>query len=110
MSITGRFHSDNVPTVVDTTVEKRVFRYRLPITDVAGIDMPEHPDILSLGPPRDGRDELDLWALVVPGAPARRYRFLICGTGNPVPPERGPFVGSVTTHGGQLVWHVWVAL
>lgn len=101
--------TDLVPTVLSTVAEKRVFRYRLPITDVAEIKMPEQPDILSLGPARDGGDELDLWALVVPGAPTRTFRFLVCGTGHPVPANRGAFVGSVTTHGGQLVWHVWIA-
>ncbi len=107
--ITGSFHTAGGGQRATLNTERVVYRYRLPITDVAEVEMPERPDILSLGPPRDGRDELDMWALINPDAPLRTYRFLVCGTGHPVPENRGAFVGSVTTHGGQLVWHVWVA-
>lgn len=107
--ITGTLRTGDGGQRATLATERVVYRYRLPITVVAEVEMPERPDILSLGPPRDGRDELDMWALVDPGAPTRLHRFLICGTGHPVPVNRGPFIGSVTTHGGQLVWHVWAA-
>ncbi len=109
MTISGSFESGTTGTPAVISTARKVFRYRIPITDVAEVEMPERPDILSLGPPRDGRDELDMWALVNPDAPLRTFRFTVCGTGHPVPENRGAFVGSVTTHGGQLVWHVWVA-
>lgn len=106
MTITGTFHAGAGVTMRLAT-ERSVYRYRLPITDLPEIELPEGARVLSVGPPRDGRDELDLWALVSPGAPLRRRTFRVAGTGHPVPIDPGAFLGSVTTHGGDLVWHVW---
>lgn len=85
----------------------KVFRYRLPITDQPVIHMPDGATVLSLGPPRDDSDELDLWAMVDPQRASRPCPFLVVGTGHEVPDDAGSFIGSVTTHGGQLVWHVF---
>lgn len=86
-----------------------VYRYELAITDRPRILLPEGAQVLSVGPPRGGRDGLDLWALVDPGNGMEPCEFRIIGTGHPVPDDAGRFVGSVTTHDGQLVWHVFEA-
>jgi hypothetical protein len=88
---------------------QRIYRYRLPITDAPAIELPIGAQVLSVGPPRDGRDELDLWALVDPDQVAIRTEFRIVGAGNPVPYDCGRFIGTVPTHGGQLIWHVFEA-
>lgn len=90
---------------------KVIYRYRLPITDRPTLDLPEGAEVLSVGPPRDERDELDLWALLDPrnNSMMGRRDFRIVGTGNPVPADIGVFIGSVTTNGGSLVWHVFEA-
>lgn len=108
MFLTGTFHTDGGKLVrIDT--DRVVYRYRLPITDCPVVQLPERANILSVGPPRDGRDELDLWALVSPHAPLRPCHFRVVGTGNPMPPDAGSFIGTVPTHGGSLVWHVFLA-
>ncbi len=88
-----------------------IYRYRLPIIDCPTLLLPEGARVLSVGPPRDDRDELDLWALVDAANDTTMGRlrrdFRIVGTGNPVPPDVGPFIGTVPTHGGALVWHVF---
>lgn len=87
---------------------KTIFRYRLPITDTPAIEMPVMAEVLSVGPPRDGSDLLDLWAMVDTNRPTKiLYEFRIVGTGHPMPEDVGRFVGSVTTHSGAFVWHVF---
>jgi hypothetical protein len=88
--------------------DRRVFRYRLPITDHVVLEMPTGAEVLSVGPPRDGFDELDLWAVVDTSVVTEQdRRFRIVGTGNPMPDDCGRFIGTVPTHGGSLIWHVF---
>jgi hypothetical protein len=88
----------------------RIFRYPLPITDSVRIDMPAGAEPISVGPPRNGAEDLDMWAIVDPNSPAAPRTFLVVGTGNPIPDGCARFVGTVVTHGGALVWHVFEAL
>lgn len=94
-----------------STVQRVIYRYRLPITDRPSLGLPEGATVLSVGPPRDERDELDLWALVDPNNDTMMGRvrrdFRIVGTGHDVPADIGSFVGTVATHQGSLVWHVF---
>lgn len=94
-------------------MKRYVYRYELPLTWRPQILLPQGARVLSVGPPRDGRVTLDLWALIDPqndtmmGRQARQFR--VVGTGHPLPEDAGLFVGSVTSHDGQLVWHVFEA-
>jgi hypothetical protein len=67
--------------------DRRVFRYRLPITDHVVLEMPTGAEVLSVGPPRDGFDD----------------HHLLAG----VDTRLGRFIGTVPTHGGSLIWHVF---
>lgn len=88
--------------------DRRVFRYRLDIADRPTVELPIDAEVLSVGPPRDGSDQLDLWALVHVDEPQTvPSHFRVVGTGNPVPDDCGRFVGTVPTHGGALIWHVF---
>lgn len=84
-----------------------IFRYRLPIEDAPTILMAEWAEVVSVGPPRDGSDELDLWAIVDPRNPSEPRGFRVVGTGGPIPPDSDRFIGTVATHSGALVWHVF---
>lgn len=88
-----------------------IYRYRLPITDRPRLQLPEGARVLSVGPPRDDRDELDLWALIDARNDTLLGRvpvdFRIVGTGNPMPEDAEDFIGTVVTHRGSLVWHVF---
>lgn len=91
-----------------------IWGYDLPITGRPRLALPEGARVLSVGPPRDGRDVLDLWVAVDPRNDTLMGRvprdFRVVGTGHPLPDDCGPFVGTVPTHGGLLVWHVFEAL
>ena len=75
--------------------------------------MPAGAQVLSVGPPRNGTQELaaelDLWAVVDPSAATSPRHFRVVGTGHPMPDDCGRFVGTTVTHGGALVWHVFEA-
>jgi hypothetical protein len=90
-------------------MNRRIYRYRLDITDAPKVELPHRAQILSVGPSRDGSDQLDLWALVDPDNELRVMEFRIVGTGNPMPDDYGTFIGTVAIHGGALVWHVFTA-
>lgn len=86
---------------------RRIFRYRLKITDAPEVLLPRGAQTLSVGPPRDGSDELDLWVLVDPNEPVGLIEFRVVGTGNPMPDDCGRFIGTVPVLGGALIFHVF---
>jgi hypothetical protein len=88
---------------------KTVFRYKLAITDEPGLFLPSGAEVLSVGPPRDGSYQLDLWAQVdiLPDAEKELREFRVIGTGNPMPSDCGRFIGTVPTHEGAFIWHVF---
>lgn len=93
--------------------ELRVFRYRLPITDRPVCTLPDMHTVLSVGPSRDGRDELDLWAIVDPDAAPTAVQFRVVGTGHQL--HRGDdesyrFLGTVPHADGALIFHVFEVL
>lgn len=91
-------------------MSRRIFRYRLDITDSPVVTMVANAVVLSVGPPRDGTDQLDLWAIVNTDIVTEQdRRFHIVGTGHPMPDYCGRFIGTVPTHGGVYVWHVFEA-
>lgn len=89
---------------------RTVWRFALPITDRHALSMPGFPAILHVAPSRLAPNELDLWAVVEPGAPRQDHEILVVGTGNPLPADAGRHVGSCITHGGDAVWHVFEVL
>jgi len=68
------------------------------------------PKCSASGRPRGGSDRLDMWALVDPTTATEPRTFQIVGTGNPIPPEHSRYIGTVPTHGGQLIWHIFEKL
>jgi hypothetical protein len=89
------------------TPTRVIYRYRLPISDFAHAAIPEGGEVLAVGPPRDDTNQLDLWAEVDPDAPVELRAFHIVGTGHALDIDPGRYVGTVVTHQGALVWHVF---
>jgi hypothetical protein len=85
----------------------RIHRYQLPITDETAVEMPQGATVLSVHHSRTDPLGLDVWALVGTDAKQEKRLFRVIGTGNPVPHECGEFVGTVITHEGLFVWHVF---
>jgi hypothetical protein len=91
------------------TDSRKIYRYQLSLLDEPTLSMPEGAEVLSVGPPRGYLTELDLWALVEPENVEKERRFLIVGTGNPIPDGLGRFIGTVTMNSGVHIFHVFEA-
>lgn len=88
---------------------RTIHRYELPITDRPVIEMPIDARILP-APPSERLDErIEIWAEVSDDADVVRRVFRVVGTGNPLPEDCGQFIGTVITHQGRYVWHVYEA-
>lgn len=93
---------------------ERIFRYPIEITGTPHALMPASARVLSVAGERNpgemGELNLDVWALVAPSdTNVVKREFRIVGTGHPVPTDCGRFIGTVLTHRGALVWHVFEA-
>jgi hypothetical protein len=95
---------------------RKVFRYRVELTDEQVIAMPEGAEILSVARREGSRvvlgvgshEAVEMWALVDPTAPTEQRRFRVAGTGHPLPSaETLMFLGTVQVAQGQLVFHVF---
>ncbi|MGH3493905.1 MAG: DUF7352 domain-containing protein [Sciscionella sp.] len=87
---------------------RTIYRYELPIVDRPVVQMPADAVILP-SPPSPRGHSIEIWAEVDDQEPLEPRAFRIVGTGNPIPEDARQFVGTVVTHGGQYVWHVFEA-
>ncbi len=84
---------------------KRVFKYPFEITDSFDLELPAGAKLLHVAE-HDGKP--CLWALVDEYAAKIPYHFELRGTGNPADGlEAQTYIATFTTHGGNLVWHLW---
>jgi hypothetical protein len=81
-----------------------VWKFPLPISDRVTVEMPAGAQVLAV---QEWNNAPCVWALVDPEAPSQNRFFKIVGTGYALPPLAGEYLGTVQTHGGQLVWHVF---
>ena len=87
---------------------KTIWKYPLKIMDQQLIGMPKGAEVLSV---IAQGDTPTLYALVDPSESIIPRQVRIYGTGNPFRETDGSgFVGTVTTNGGSLVWHVFVRM
>ena len=84
--------------------EARVYKYPIKIDDGVLLDMPAGAEVVHVGLQND---VVCLWAIVDPSAEPEPRMFFVVGTGHPIPGEAGRHVGTVPTHGGKYVWHVF---
>lgn len=82
---------------------ERIFRYEVPVDDEW------HEVELRGGEPlfvaSRRHDMVEFWAQHNDALPARRARFMVVGTGQPMP-SRAAYHGTALAAGGQLVWHL----
>lgn len=83
-----------------------IWKFSLDIQDVQSFEMPNGAKILSVQV-QDGTP--CLWAFVNSSAQKEERRFHIFGTGHRIPPHFSEehYIGTVQTHEGALVWHVF---
>jgi len=82
----------------------RIWKYDLAALDLQTIELPRGARVLSVD--AQGGNTV-LWALVNPDEDMTERTFRICGTGHPVCPDPGTFIGTVLMAEGGLVWHVF---
>jgi hypothetical protein len=87
-------------------MERRVYKYELPVGDHSFIVMPVGAKILSV---HEQREAIYVWALVDPTeARTAKRSFRIAGTGHSIEyDDRFVFVGSVFLENATLVFHVF---
>lgn len=87
---------------------KTIYRYELPITaQLVSVDMPLGARVLPAPRCSRLRDRIEIWAEVDTSQPTERRSFCLVGTGSLLPPDHGTFVGTVMTHDGACVWHIY---
>lgn len=80
-----------------------VWKFELAIDDEQKVPMPEGAELLHVA---EQYGKIALWARVIPtGQPVANRVILMRGTGHPIWTQ--PYVGTVVTAGGALVWHVF---
>lgn len=82
----------------------KVFKFDLPLEDIASIRMPRGAEVLYVAA-QDGVPRV--WALVNPTAPKESRNFRVAGTGHPIGKAVGRHLGSFQLHDGALVFHVF---
>lgn len=83
---------------------KTIYKFHLFIDDDANIVMPVGAQIIAV---QGQWDSPQLWAMVDTNAPEEVRTFCVYGTGHPLPEDPGTYIGTVQTHGGRFVWHVF---
>lgn len=86
----------------------QVWKFAIPVdqlADVVTIQMPHGAQVLSVG---NQNEQMCFWARVNPNEGRRAARkFVVSGTGRPLPEVTGRFLGAVQFVGGKLVVHVF---
>jgi len=83
-----------------------IWKFPLELADDQMFDMPEGAQVLycAVDPKID---QLCLWVRVTPENKKELRRFVIVGTGHPIPDHVVQYYGSAIA--GPFVWHVWSA-
>jgi hypothetical protein len=81
---------------------KKVFKYKLELTDLQAVEMPKTTVILSA---QVQHGIICLWAIVDPAEPTDLRKIVICGTGHPINFTNLRFIDTVQE--ASLVWHVF---
>lgn len=86
---------------------RTIYKYELPVTDLAVIEMPSGAQILKVDyQPGFGPA---IWALVESDAQIEPRTFYVCGTGQDADdlPAEAIHLGTFLMMGGDFVWHVF---
>lgn len=84
-----------------------IWKYSFDVADEFTIRMPAGALVLSV---QVQNGQPCMWAQVHEGMALRTYHFRAFGTGHPIPDEPLQFMGTIQTHGGMLVFHVFERL
>lgn len=88
-------------------MSKQIWKYELEIVESQCVHIPQGGRILSV---QWQPNQLCLYAMINPGEKLKEARtILIFATGREIDSriEESAFIGTVQTHGGKLVWHLF---
>lgn len=81
-----------------------IYKYPIPVQDLAHVSMPKGAQILSANLDNDGK--LCVWAMVNTDNPKHLRALRVAGTGNPIDmPHMWTFISTVTAY--PFMWHVF---
>lgn len=84
---------------------ERIWKFPIPFGDDVKIDMPKGARIIAV---QDQECDIMIWAICDELAEREPVRFVIVGTGHPMPAFQVRHVGTVQQ--GRFVWHVFLVL
>ena len=85
-------------------LKMKIFKYKLQITDIQEIEIPEFSNILAA---QMQHGELQLWVAVNEKFQTYRQKIALYGTGNEITGYPGRYVSTVQLYNGDLVFHVF---
>lgn len=85
-------------------MSKTIWKFDVPVVGEFSVPMPVGAQVLSV---QLQHGEAKMWVLVDTAWPVEPKRFAVHGTGHPVPPNRGRFIGTFQLDGGSLVFHLF---
>lgn len=89
-------------TVLKVVVMYKIFKYEFEVEDEPTVQMPEGAEIVKVE--CQGQQPC-IWAIVTPGNLMKDYKFLMRGTGHPLPTNCGKHIA--TFQQVPFVWHIF---
>ena len=83
---------------------RTIYKYLLIVDASQFLSMPTGAEILCV---QTQHGEPHLWAVVDTDQPQEEREIIMRGTGHPLNGQEGRYIGTVQTHGGGLVWHLF---
>ena len=83
---------------------KRIFKWTLKVDDFQTIEVPNDTQFLTV---QIQGAEPQVWGLCSPDAPKKSVTIRIAGTGHPIDPNPGRYIGTFQMINGSLVFHVF---
>ena len=89
---------------IERDQDSRIWKYALPMSDVAIVDMPCGAEVLCV---QMQRGEPYLWCKCSIHTKKEARTFFVVGTGHPMPCDAGRYVGTFQFHESVLVFPVF---
>lgn len=86
---------------------RTIHKYDLPVNDSVVLQLPEGCEILNVLKQSGPSGIVQLWAIVDTEAPQVPHKFIVRGTGHPLPLECAKATHIATVMDGPFVWHVF---
>lgn len=80
----------------------RIYRYEVPVGGVHALTLAG--TVLHVGCRQE--ETVEFWVMHSDDAPSRERRFMVVGTGHPLPDGLWQYHGTAVAPGGRLVWHL----